>query len=30
VGNGTAQGHPGPVYEALYAGYQQAKANEST
>lgn len=30
VGNGSAQGHPGPVYEALYAGYQQAKADEST
>jgi D-alanine transaminase len=30
VGNGDTRGRPGPVYAALYAGYQKAKASESS
>jgi D-alanine transaminase len=30
VGSGDIKGRPGPVYQALYAGYQKAKANESS
>lgn len=30
VGHGNAAGRPGPIYQALYAGYQELKANESS
>ncbi|MCY1562081.1 hypothetical protein D9M68_994250 [compost metagenome] len=29
VGHGTQRGLPGPVYERLYGGYQQAVAAQS-
>jgi D-alanine transaminase len=30
VGHGNTKGRPGPIYERLYAGYQQAKKDLSS